>query len=251
MRRNNLFDEHTLDILKVAMPHVHPRAQGGMNVLLKANDLMTTIEHGGQDGEISAMELNEWTPEPEELLLSIKQVANPAENEIVDMMLNFFKVRKLYSAYQTYSDTVLEAQGISKGNGGYRRNNMNPFASLFGMNQATNQRNHQNRNQNRNANAARNTSDSSNTMNAAGSKNGQMPNFFNFLMSQMSPEQKQTFDMLNMMMNSTPNNRGNVSGQSVNNAEQSNQDNTASRNNNMRSQSVEEEATTDNKISES
>ncbi len=230
MRRNNFFDEHTLDIVKAAMPHVHPRAQGGMKVLLKTSDLMSTIENGGQDEEISAMDLEAWKPEPEELLLSIKEVAYPQESDMLDVILNMFKARKLYSAYQAYSEEILEAQGLGGNNNRYRNNNpfnmfnaFNPF-NMFGMNPGMGPRGNPNRNQANNRNAGRekvtstdaNTANATSTGNATGNQNGgQMPNFFNFLMSQMSPEQKQTFDMLNMMMNNMPNNPGNVKSQSV------------------------------------
>lgn len=233
MRRNNFFDEHTLDVVKAAMPHVHPRAQGGMKVLLKTSDLMSTIENGGQDEEISAMDLEAWKPEPEELLLSIKEVAYPQESDMLDVILNMFKARKLYSAYQAYSEEILEAQGLGGNNNRYRNNNpfnmfnaFNPF-NMFGMNPGMGPRGNPNRNQANNRNAGRekvtstdantaNTANATSTGNATGNQNGgQMPNFFNFLMSQMSPEQKQTFDMLNMMMNNMPNNPGNVKSQSV------------------------------------
>ncbi|MDO5291723.1 MAG: hypothetical protein Q4F05_03130 [bacterium] len=235
MRRNNLFDQHTLDILKAAMPHVHPRAQSEMNVLLKANDLIDTISGQGSGDELSTMDLQNWKADPEELLVSIKSVLNEGETEIADMMLNFMKARRIYSAYQTYSDNILQAQSFgnnqsnSYGNNRNSNNRRNPFGPM----------NNTQRNRNQNNSGATNASGggSQNTARkqAAGVNsqaasdqnkssgggtgqmggNGQQPNFMNFLMSQLTPDQRKTFEMFNMMMNSMPSDMGSMSGQNI------------------------------------
>lgn len=158
MRNNFLVDDHTLDIFKAALPHVTPQAQGGMNLLLKANELMATIEEVNHPAELSAMEINEEEHTPEVLLESIKQVCTQRENEVVDMMMNFFKARKIYNAYQDYGSQVLQAAQVNP------NQNRNPFnmGNLFGM-----------------------------------GGNGSM---MDMLMSMLTPEQRNMFDMMNMMM---------------------------------------------------
>ena len=160
MSNNFLVDDHTLDIFKAALPHVTPQAQGGMNLLLKANELMATIEEMNHPAELSAMEINEEEHTPEVLLTSIKCVCNQRETEIVDMMLNFFKARKIYSAYQDYGSQVLQAAQVNQN----QSQNSNPFnmGNLFGM--------------------------------------GGSGNIMDMLMSFMSPEQRNMFEMVNMMI---------------------------------------------------
>ncbi len=216
MRRNNFFDQHTLDIFKAAMPHIHPMAQNSVNVLLKANDLISTISGAGREDELSTMDLENWQPNPEEMLLSIKEVLNEGETEMVDMMLNFMKARRIYSAYQSYNENVLQTQAVggsgnSMGNGGRR----NPFG-MGGMNNRRNNSANRGNNMNSNSNDGQARMQGHNNQ-AAAMNNGNMQgqNFMNFLMSQLSPEQRKTFEMFNMMMNNMPMDNGNVSGQSV------------------------------------
>ena len=161
MNRYQFIDEHMVNIFKAALPHVGVQAQSGMNVLLKANDLMSSVQEISNPGELHAMELNEEAKDPELLLTSIRSACLPREAEMVDMILNFFKARKIYGAYQSYNQNILQAAEMDKNN----KNN--------------------------------------------GGRNGLM----DFLMSQLSPEQRTTFEMMNMMMNSMPNDNAQASSQ--------------------------------------
>lgn len=178
MRNNFLVDDHALNIFKAAMPHVQPQAQTGMNVLLKANELMETIEELTHPGELSAMEINEENHTPEDLLLSIKEVCTPRENEMVDMMLNFFKARKIYTAYQDYGSQVLQAAQVNQNQNQTRGRNPFNMGNLFGM--------------------------GANGFNSANS-----PTMMDMIMSLLSPEQRNMFEMMNMMM-STMNMNGSM-----------------------------------------
>ncbi|MDO5520453.1 MAG: hypothetical protein Q4G58_08175 [bacterium] len=244
MRRNNLFDQHTLDILKAAMPHVHPRAQSEMSVLLKANDLIDTISGQGSNDELSTMDLQNWKADPEELLVSIKDVLNEGETEIADMLLNFMKARRIYSAYQNYSDNILQAQSFGNnqsGNNGNRNSNSrrNPFGAMNNQ-RYRNQGNNNSMNANGggsqntahkqasgvNSQAASDQNKSSNGgVNQMGGNAQQQPNFMNFLMSQLTPEQRKTFEMFNMMMNSMPSDMGSMSGQNIKSQDLKEEDN--------------------------
>lgn len=153
MSRNQFIDEHMVNIFKAALPHVGAPAQSGMNVLLKANDLMSSVQEISNPGELLAMGLNEEPKDPELLLTSIRGACLPREVETVDMILNFIKARKIFNAYQSYNQNILQAAEMDKS----KRNNEG--------------------------------------------RNGLM----DFLMSQLSPEQRSTFEMLNMVMNSMPN----------------------------------------------
>ncbi len=150
MRRNQFVDEHTINIFKAALPHVSPQVQSGMNVILKANDLMSTVEEMSNPGELLAMDINSEPKDPEVLLTSIRGACLPGEVEMVDNMLNFMRARKIFNAYQSYNQNILQAAEMDK-----------------------------------------------NKRNGGDNRNG----FMDFLMSQLSPEQRSTFEMLNMVMN--------------------------------------------------
>lgn len=169
MPRNNPFNEHTLSIMQAALPHVNYQAQSSMNVILKANELMSTLSELSSPSDLSAMELDEEQQNPEVLLQSLKPVCNPAENEFIDMILNFMGARRIFSAYQDYTQNVVHSQDVGN-------NQRNSQRSPFGMN-----------------------------------RNG---NLMDFLLSQMPPEQRSTFETLSMLLNSMPSNMN--SGQTSN-----------------------------------
>ena len=162
MSRNQFIDEHTVNIFRAALPHVGPQVQGGMNVILKANDLMGTIEEMGRPGELSAMGLNNEEKDPELLLTSIRSACLPREVEMIDTLLNFMRARKIFNAYQSYNQNILQTAEMDRN----KRNN-------------------------------------------GDNRNGLM----DFLMSQLSPEQRSTFEMFNMVMNSMSTDSNHSSGQ--------------------------------------
>lgn len=159
MRNNAIFDNHTQSLFQAALPHIHPQAQTSINVILQANELVNTMQEVYSPPELSTMEINEEEQTPEVLLESIKEVCTPRENEFVDMILNFFKARKIYSAYQDYGSQVLQAAQVN--------HNRNPFnmGNLFGM-----------------------------------GGHGNNGSIMDMLMSFLTPEQRNMFEMMNMMM---------------------------------------------------
>ncbi len=162
MSRNQFVDEHTINIFKAALPYVGPQVQGGMNVILKANDLMNTFQDMNVPGELSAMGLNNEPKDPELLLTSIRGACLPREAEMIDNMLNFIKARKIFNAYQSYNQNILQAAETDK-----------------------------------------------NKKNSGDNNNG----LLDFLMTQLSPEQRSTFEMFNMVMNSMSMDGNHSSGQ--------------------------------------
>ncbi len=159
MSKNQFIDEHMTNIFKAALPYVGPQVQSGMNVMLKANELVNTVQDMGNPGELSAMGLNNEPKDPELLLTSIRGACFPREVEMIDMMLNFIKAQKIFHAYQSYNQNILQTAEMDR---------------------------------NRRRNGGRN-------------------NLMDFLMSQLTPEQRSTFEMMNMVMNSMPNEGSNRS----------------------------------------
>lgn len=153
MRKNQFMDEHVVNIFKAALPHVGAQTQSSLNVILKANELMSSLQEISNPGELSAMDIGNEQRDPERLLTSIRPACLPAEAEVVDMILNFIKARKIFNVYQSYNQNILKTAEMDR---------------------------------NKRTNGDRNT-------------------FMEFLKSQLSPEQRNTFEMLNMVMNSMPN----------------------------------------------
>lgn len=151
----NFLNDHALEILSTALPHVNPQAQNSMNLILKASDLMTSVNDLNQPGDLSACEINEEVQNPEVLLTNLRPVCNRQEGEFVDMILNFFKARKLFSAYENYNSSVLQANELGQKN-----------KNSFGFNSNV--------------------------------------NIMDFLLSQLTPDQRSTFEMMQTLMNSMP-----------------------------------------------
>ena len=153
MKNRFLLDEHMANIFRAAMPHVHPQIQSSMNLLLKANDLMDTIQEASAPSELSTMGLDAEPVNPEELLTSIRPACNSKEMEFVDMILNFLKAGKLYNAYRSYNSEELQAADIGTSAAGGRK----------------------------------------------------QKSLKDFLVSQLTPEQRSTVEMFNMVMNQSRN----------------------------------------------
>lgn len=164
---------HMLDIIRAALPHVNSRLRNSMEVAIKTGELAETFSTATDPEELKACALDDQPIDLEGLLVSIQNVCIGHERDMVNSVLNFYKTRNLYHAYQefrknnlTHPQPELQAASMnSNGNSENTSQSTNQGSSIFG-------------------------SLNSNTL-------------MQFLMTQLNPEQKAAFESMSMLFNST------------------------------------------------
>ena len=106
---------HILSILKAAKPYMAENVSQSINILLKAEELVSSFPvQKRRTSPLQAMELSgsDQTDEKharplsehriEKMLTEVKKVCSPGEQASINTILNLVKARKLYQSYQFY-----------------------------------------------------------------------------------------------------------------------------------------------------
>jgi hypothetical protein len=96
---------HSIQIIRAALPYVNSSLQKSMSVAIKVNELIESF-HSPVPPELSACSTNNTELDIENMLVSIQSVCNSKENETINMILNTIKARKFYQTYQTMSSIM-------------------------------------------------------------------------------------------------------------------------------------------------
>ena len=149
MANYSIFNSHYLEIMKAALPYMHPQAQKSVEILVKAEEFVEAVQTFEDTSELSAASIRREQVEPEVILNQIKSLCTKEEQVMIDNLLNVITMQKLIQSYRS-------------------------FLSL-----------------------QKNVSDK------AVSGNPTSPNdrLMEFLLTQLTPEQKNNFDSLNMVLN--------------------------------------------------
>ncbi|MCI8748709.1 MAG: hypothetical protein HFH67_12740 [Lachnospiraceae bacterium] len=171
--------ERHMEMLRAALPYVPPENRHAMEILLQANSLVNlamqppSAELEGCDIE-GAESRPPFMPDPEAMLMNIKQFCNKKESETIQVLLNFIHADKLFKSYRDFAHShpdMLEASEINN-------NSTTPLSILFQL-----------------INGLGSISSNLNKNNTPGG------NFMmEFLMSQLPPEQKSAFEQLQGIM---------------------------------------------------
>lgn len=190
-------DEHQrqMAILEAALPYVAPNSRYGIQLLLQADSF---VQLARQEPELSAQNYNleaaeadstehGMHPDPQGMLLRIQEFLTPRESDMVQTVLNFMNANRLLQNYNTFMrshtaspedndmDSELHAASFS--------NNANPLQMLFQLINGLG--------------AIGNGFSNSSQQNRTPNQNKMMTEF---LMSQLNPEQKATFEQLQNIM---------------------------------------------------
>lgn len=152
---------HALDIIKAAFPHLDSNSQQTIDLFIKTGELIETISKKKNSDHVTSFGLSKPNIDIEALLTSIRTVCYEKEREFVDMVLNFIKAKNLFDTYSMISSMASNSENSSNQNGSNMFNN----SFLGGLNFDNN------------------------------------PNMQELLESMLTPEQKNTFDNISMMLN--------------------------------------------------
>lgn len=92
-------DSHFLAMMRTVQPHVSGRPKRSVELMLQSADLMQAVKQY-REPELSACDTGQDFIDFEGMLTDLQAVCNPAEAEIANLILNFFRSRKIYAAYR-------------------------------------------------------------------------------------------------------------------------------------------------------
>jgi len=134
-----LIGDNHLHMMKAALPYMNVPQQRFFSFFIKFNELRRTVNLF-EDGEVAAMGLSAPTQReqpdfPIDMLNTIKPYANPSEQDLIDLMINFmqgFKLAGAFSDPMPGSTIPVQAQsdGQSRTQQNHQRQNSNPFGRL-------------------------------------------------------------------------------------------------------------------------
>lgn len=172
--------ERHIAMLKAALPYVAPENRHAMEIILQANSLVSlATQPPSADISINSIDGEEggtFMPDPEAMLMNIREYCTKRESETIQVLLNFIHADKLFKSYREFTSShpdMLEAAEIN--------NNATPLSILFQL-----------------INGLGSLSGNFNK-DAPSGKNFMME----FLMSQLSPEQKTTLQQLQGIMSNS------------------------------------------------
>lgn len=170
--------QRRMAMLKAAMPYAAPESRHAIELLLQADTLINLASHPPA-AELSAADIDEddggaMRANPEEMLMHIREFCTPIENDMLQTLLNFMHAGRLFQKYRQFAHSHPDMAMA----GTDAPNNSSPLSTLLGL------------------------------INGLGaldsglrSSNGKANNYMmEFLMSQLSPEQRETFSQLQNIM---------------------------------------------------
>lgn len=96
-------NHHSLELMKAALPYMHPRMQKSVEVMSKAEELMSMVQTPGPSSDLSAMSFQATAPASiEDVLLQIKSVGTKREQEMIDNMTNILRMQKMMQSYRSF-----------------------------------------------------------------------------------------------------------------------------------------------------
>lgn len=105
--------QRQMAILEAAMPYVAPNGRYAIQLLLQADSFISLARHGNES-DLEAAEAGSNTapfqPNPQEMLQNIQKFLTPKEADTVQTLLNFMNARKLF---QNYTKFVKEKSGFA------------------------------------------------------------------------------------------------------------------------------------------
>ncbi len=133
-----LIGDNHLHMMKAALPYMSLPQQRFFSFFIKFNELRRTVNLF-EDGEVAAMGLSSPTEReqsdfPLDMLNTIKPFANPSEQDLIDLIINFMQGFKLAGAFSesvpgTSIPVHAQSDGQSRPQNSQRQNN-NPFGRL-------------------------------------------------------------------------------------------------------------------------
>ena len=188
-----------LQMIKAALPYINIQEQRIFSLLVKIGELQRTVQLFGnsEEGDLSICSLEEDTPaSPVDMLNAMKPFGTEAEQDFIDLIVNFLQGSQLY---QSYMDSMDEPdQEIPRREPEHVQGQERRADSRTGYSSAQNSQGSQNSQGNQNGSGGQNSSGGHN------GQNGRRNDFFRFPMDQLKnilpPDQQSRLETAQMLM---------------------------------------------------
>ena len=90
MAKNSIFNSHYLEIMKTALPYMHPQAQKSVEILVKTDELLGAVQTFDDVSELSTASIKREHADPEIVLNQIKALCTK-EEQIINHNLFFLR----------------------------------------------------------------------------------------------------------------------------------------------------------------
>lgn len=165
-------NDRFLQMLKAAAPYVGAQARVPIHIIIQAGELAHQLRRMPEEAELAACDFEDDRADIEGMLVHVQELSAPRERESIQTMLNFIRAGKMMQAYQSFMQTR-QAAMQNESHGTENEMETNSFAS---------------------------ESDAENSTHEHSLNPGGTSLMMEFLMSQLSPEQKSNLDMLKAVM---------------------------------------------------
>ncbi len=177
--------ERYIAILEASLPYVAPQSRHAIQLLLQSHSLVHLVKEQ-PDYALEAMQVgakSDTSSDPQELLLHIQEFLTPKESDFVKTILNFYNANLLFQNYQKFAKEHMPSDPPSDLSAASMPAVSSPLQTLLGLIN--------------NLGAFGNVF-SGRPSGTDGKTNNNM--FMDFLISQLNPEQKATFEQFRNIM---------------------------------------------------
>lgn len=177
--------ERYISILEAALPYVAPQNRHAIQLLLQSHSLVHLVRQHPEH-TLEAMQLDdskEPASDPQELLLHIQEFLTPKESDLVKTILNFYNANLLFQNYQKFAKEHMASDPSSDLAAASVPAASNPLQILFGL---------------INSLGAFGNIFSGKSLGNENRSNNNL--FMDFLIAQLNPEQKATFEQFRNIM---------------------------------------------------
>ena len=147
-------NDRHMEMLKAALPYIPPSNRRSIELIIQANALVH-LARNNSSPDIEGCSIDSFTAEPETMLMSIREFCTPSEASMLQVILNFIHADRLFRKYNEFASSHTETLEAAQFN-----QTSSPISMLFQL------------------------------INGLGNNNLT----FEFLMSQLSPEQRKIFN---------------------------------------------------------
>lgn len=197
---------HIMEVAKAAFPYLGGELQPVVDLFIKAGELMESITFFQKRGPISAYSIKK-PMDLEGLLTNIRNVCHQKEREMVDMVLNFLKMKNIYETYQTITQMTSGSNMFDMNSPDMMQNlfqmfGNNNFPDMNNLKDAVHSDIHVNA-QEENTNTKSTSNHTSQNTNQNANQNNNQNNMTEILQTFLTPEQRETFNTLSTLLQSS------------------------------------------------
>lgn len=103
---------HTTEIMKAALPYIDTGVRGIAELFVKTLDLMASIKSLRSTDNLAACGFTAGKIDIEGLLNGIRPVCNNRERQIIDRILGFFNMKRMFDMYNKMMDAMKNIQDL-------------------------------------------------------------------------------------------------------------------------------------------